>query len=99
MSKGIAQTEGPQLVAKPFVQLGPVQLNAQWKNVSVLPFAEGEGAASVSVSPKLGPFQLGLASPTSSEPGFASRQMTIAGSLRAASPEVRQARLARGGSL
>ena len=59
ISKGIAQTEGPQLVVKPFVQLGPVQLGAQWKNVSSA-VAGGEGAASVSLSPKLGPFQLGL---------------------------------------
>jgi hypothetical protein len=59
MSKGIAQTEGPQLVAKPFVQLGSFQLGAQWKNVSSAA-ADGEGAAFVSVSPKLGEFQLGL---------------------------------------
>jgi len=59
MSKGIAQTEGPQLVVKPFVRLGSFQLGAQWKNVSSA-IADGEGAAFVSVSPKLGEFQLGL---------------------------------------
>ena len=59
MSKGIAQTEGPQLVARPFVRLGPVQFGAQWKNVSSA-VAGGEGAASVSVSPELGQFQLGF---------------------------------------
>lgn len=59
ISKGLAQTEGPQFVAKPFVQLGPVQLAAQWKNVSSA-VADGESAASLSVSPKLGRFQLGL---------------------------------------
>ena len=59
MSKGIAQTEGPQLVARPFVHLGPVQLSAQWKNVNST-VADGEGAASVSLSRKFGEFQLGL---------------------------------------
>ena len=59
ISKGIGQTEGPQVVARPFVQVGPVQLAVQWKNVSS-DVANGEGAASVSLSPKLGQFQLGL---------------------------------------
>lgn len=57
MSKGVAQTEGPQLVAKPFVQLGPVQLGGQWKNVSSA-VAGGEAALFANVSPKLGKFQL-----------------------------------------
>lgn len=59
MSKGIAQTEGPQLVARPFVQLGPFQVGGQWKNLSS-PVAGGEAAPFVSVAPKLGKFQLGL---------------------------------------
>lgn len=59
MSKGIAQTEGPQLVAKPFIQLGPVQFGGQWKNVSSA-VADSEGSAFASVSPKLGQFLLGL---------------------------------------
>jgi Bacterial protein of unknown function (Gcw_chp) len=59
MSKGVAQTEGPQLIARPFVQLGPIQLGTQWKNVSS-PVAGGEAAAFANVSPKLAQFQLNL---------------------------------------
>lgn len=59
MSKGVAQTEGPQLIVRPFVQLGPIQVGTQWKNVSS-PVAEGEAAAFANVSPKLGKFQLNL---------------------------------------
>lgn len=59
ISKGIAQTEGPQLVAKPFVQLGPAQLGGQWKNVTSA-VAGGEAAAFANVAPKLGKFQLHL---------------------------------------
>lgn len=59
MSKGVAQTEGPQLVAKPFIQLGPVQLGTQWKNVSSA-VAVGEAAVFANVAPKLGDFQLNL---------------------------------------
>jgi hypothetical protein len=59
MSKGIAQTDGPQLIVRPSVSLGPVQFAAQWKNLSS-PVAGGEAAFSVGVSPKLAGFQLGL---------------------------------------
>jgi hypothetical protein len=59
MSKGIAQTEGPQMVAKPFVQMGPVQLGGQWKNISSA-VAGGEAALFANASPKLGKFQLNL---------------------------------------
>ena len=58
MSKGIAQTEGPQALVRPFVQLGPVQIAAQWKNLTS-PVAGGEASAIVSVAPKIGTFQLG----------------------------------------
>ena len=57
MSKGIAQTEGPQAVIRPFVQMGPIQLATQWKNLSS-PVAGGEASAIVSVAPKFGQFQL-----------------------------------------
>ena len=57
MSKGVAQTEGPQLVAKPFVQMGPVQLGGQWKNVSSA-VAGGEAALFANVAPKAAGFQL-----------------------------------------
>jgi hypothetical protein len=59
MSKGVAQSEGPQLVARPFIQLGPVQAGMQWKNVSSA-VAGGEAAAFANVAPKLGDFQLNL---------------------------------------
>ena len=57
MSKGIAQTDGPQALVRPFIQIGPVQLATQWKNLSS-PVAGGEASAIVSVAPKLGKFQL-----------------------------------------
>jgi hypothetical protein len=59
MSKGIAQTEGPQLVGKGFLQVGPLQAGGQWKNISSR-VAGGEAAAFVTVAPKLGKFQLSL---------------------------------------
>ena len=59
ISKGIAQTEGPQIVARPFVQMGPVQLGSQWKNVSSA-VAGGEAAVFANVAPKLGRFQLNM---------------------------------------
>jgi len=57
MSKGIAQTEGPQALVRPFVQLGPVQAGAQWKNLTS-PVAGGEASTFLAVAPKLGQFQL-----------------------------------------
>lgn len=60
MSKGIAQTEGPQIVARPFVQMGAFQLAGQWKNLSS-PVAGGEASAILGVAPKLGQFQINLA--------------------------------------
>lgn len=57
MSKGIAQTDGVQVVPKAFIQLGPVQVGGQWKNVSS-PAADGEGAAFINYTPKLGAYQL-----------------------------------------
>lgn len=59
ISKGVAQAEGPQLIARPFIHLGPVQLGTQWKNVSSA-VAGGEAAAFANVAPKLGKFQLTL---------------------------------------
>ena len=57
MSKGVAQTEGPQALVRPYVQMGPVQLAVQWKNLSS-PVAGGEASTVLSVAPKLGQFQL-----------------------------------------
>ena len=57
MSKGIAQTEGPQLVAKGFAKFGDLQSGLQWKNVSSKS-ADGEAAAFVAGSKKFGSLQL-----------------------------------------
>lgn len=59
MSKGIAQTEGPQVVARPFIQMGSVQLGTQWKNVSSA-VAGGEAAIVANVAHKFGMFQLNM---------------------------------------
>lgn len=57
MSKGIAQTEGVQVIPKAFVQLGALQIGGQWKNVSS-PVADGEAAAFVNYARTIGPYQL-----------------------------------------
>ena len=57
MSKGIAQTDGPQIVARGFVRLGAMQFGAQWKNVSSTA-ASGEGALFATASRKLGSVQV-----------------------------------------
>ncbi len=55
-SKGIAQTEGPQALIRPYVQMGPIQVGAQWKNLTS-PVAGGEASTFVTVAPKLGKVQ------------------------------------------
>ena len=57
MSKGIAQTDGVQLIPKAFLQVGRAQIGGQWKNVAS-PVADGEGAVFFNYASKLGPFQL-----------------------------------------
>lgn len=59
ISKGLAQTEGPQLVARAFLAIGDVQLGGQWKNVTSS-VAEGEGAAFMSWQRKFGKVQASL---------------------------------------
>ena len=59
MSKGIAQSEGPQLIVRPLVKLGDVQIGAQWKNVTSA-VAGGEGAVFVGLTRDLAGFQLSL---------------------------------------
>jgi hypothetical protein len=56
-SKGIAQTEGPQLVVRPELELGPVLLGAYAKNVPS-PTAEGEAGISGSYRFKLAGFDV-----------------------------------------
>ena len=43
MSKGIGQSDGPQIIPKASLRLGAVQFGAQWKNVTSTS-ANGEGA-------------------------------------------------------
>jgi hypothetical protein len=59
MSKGIAQSEGPQLVVKPFVKLGDVQVGMQWKNVTS-DVAGGEGALFIGFAREIAKVQLTL---------------------------------------
>lgn len=57
MSKGIAQTDGPQAVVKPSVRFDWLQLGGQWKNVTTSN-AEGEASVFANVSKKVGTLQL-----------------------------------------
>lgn len=60
ISKGVAQTAGPQLVVRPELQLGPVLLGAYAKNVTS-PTAEGEAGISGGYRFKLAGFDLSAA--------------------------------------
>jgi hypothetical protein len=57
ISKGLAQTDGPQVVARGFLKLGALQLGGQWKNVTSTS-ADGEAALFVSGGRKVGSVQL-----------------------------------------
>ena len=57
MSKGISQTDGLQVVPKVALEIGPVQVGAQWKNLTS-PTAEGEAQAFISASRNFGPVEL-----------------------------------------
>lgn len=59
MSKGIAQTEGPQLIVRPSMKVGDFQVGAQWKNLTST-IADGEGAMFVTFSREVRGFQLTL---------------------------------------
>jgi hypothetical protein len=59
MSKGVAQSERPQLIVRPFVKLGDVQVGAQWKNVTST-VADGEAAVFVGFARELASIQLTL---------------------------------------
>lgn len=59
MSKGFAQTEGPQVIPKPYVEIGSLQLGGQWKNVTST-VAEGEGAAFANWQRRFGATQVSL---------------------------------------
>ncbi len=53
MSKGIRQSDEPQVIPKAYVQIGGVQIGGQWKNVTSST-ADGEAAAFFSASRKFG---------------------------------------------
>jgi uncharacterized protein (TIGR02001 family) len=57
ISKGLQQTEGPQLVVRPEIEWGPVTLLGYWKNVDS-PTANGEAGASLQVEQTLAGFEV-----------------------------------------
>ena len=57
MSKGIGQTDGPQVIARGMLRFSDVQTGIQWKNVNSSS-AHGEGSLFVSGSHKFGSLQL-----------------------------------------
>lgn len=59
MSKGLAQTDGAQLVGRGLVQIGAGQIGAQWKNV-VAPNAKGEAALFAGITRPVDSVQLSL---------------------------------------
>jgi hypothetical protein len=59
MSKGIEQAKPVQVIPKAYLQVGDIQVGGQWKNVTSTT-AEGESAAFVNASRKLGPFSVTL---------------------------------------
>lgn len=75
ISKGVAQTKGPQIIPKASLRFGAVQIGAQWKNVTSTT-ANGEAALFVNGSRKFGSvlmnggaaykFQTGARGPTDS---------------------------------
>lgn len=56
-SKGLAQTEGPQVLVRPEVAFGPLFVGAYAKNVSS-PTSDGEAGAAVGVRTRAGGFDL-----------------------------------------
>lgn len=57
MSKGVAQTDGPQMVARGSLRFGDLQVGSQWKNLGQST-ADGEASAFVNLSHKVGSLQL-----------------------------------------
>lgn len=58
MSKGLLQSNGPQVVSRATLTTGQFQLGGQWKNISTNS-AKGEASAIAGWSGKAGPFDLG----------------------------------------
>lgn len=57
ISKGIAQTDGAQVIGRGFLRFADLQTGLQWKNVSASTY-DGEGSAFLSASHKFGRLQL-----------------------------------------
>jgi opacity protein-like surface antigen len=59
MSKGLRQTEGPQILVRPELAVGPLFVGAFYKNVTS-PTADGEAAVTVGLRRRIGGFDLAL---------------------------------------
>lgn len=59
ISEGLANSDGPQLVLRFYVEAGPVRAGGQWKNVSS-PVADGVAMLFVGASRTAGEAQIGL---------------------------------------
>jgi hypothetical protein len=59
MSKGLRQTEGPQILVRPEVAIGPVFVGAFYKNVTS-PTADGEAAVLAGLRRRVGGFDLAV---------------------------------------
>jgi hypothetical protein len=59
VSKGVRQTEGPQLVIRPELGVGPLTFGGYWKNVDSSS-AEGEAGLSAALRQSLAGFDFGL---------------------------------------
>ena len=57
MSKGLSQTDGPQVLGKAFLALGDFQAGGQWKNVNSSS-ADGEASFFITAARKVGTVQL-----------------------------------------
>src|SRR6476619_2555450 len=59
ISEGLANSDGPQLILRLFVEAGPLRVGGQWKDVSS-PVANGVLAMFASTSRTVGKAQVGL---------------------------------------
>lgn len=57
MSKGLRQTDGPQILVRPSLQIGRLSIGAYGKNITS-PSAEGEGGIFIGYSARIGGLQL-----------------------------------------
>src|ERR1700712_2131270 len=59
MSKGLRQSDGPQILVRPDVAIGALFVGAYFKNVTS-PTADGEAAALIGLRRRVGGFDFGL---------------------------------------